>query len=813
MKKVIIGMLLILPLIIVASVLFAVDLITVQAYIAVESVELNIHELEIPLSDKQYTGFVANVYPSKAKTDIVWSIDNIVSTMPEYEGEIATIDPNTGVLSLFSYGTLRVIATTTIGNKQDSCNVYIKGDVVEGINISASSNNIKVGESLRLTTVFYPLDAVVKEINWTSSNPNMIKVDQNGIVTAVNPGSNIKISATTADNSVTGSIELNSLNGVSNYGDYFFIENSTVSLSSLGLLNVTISNIVNGTLENNNLSFINTNAPIIISTPNGNITIMKCEKDEVVIENYDILALFSIKVMKLPLVLNVVYKDVFRKNEVINNIQWTSSNPDSATISNKGVVTAIANGKNVRFTALIAGTNACSISLDVIKPISVLVLDKTEADDKRGIALTNIYGSKKVGISGLENNSFKIGVVFPSDVNIETDLAFSILDSTLATINNQGIITLIGNFNEKKSVTVIVKVINSPYESVSIERRYTFTVDQGVDCYSPADIYYATEHNMQAFMRQNMEFKNGDKTILLKNNLYGNGYLFSGVDYENKGDLTSEKSDRFNMITVLNSNVLVTNINIRNDDEQRINIPDGLQGPVIQVGWKKGEYIKNVRLEYSIFENGFYGVSSFNAEFEIDGCIIRNISNFGIHLPDYNDEISYSSSLLLNNTVLSQIIAPCIALTSDSPFVITMSSLTVTGFLDMYNWQPLTSMRMLDRRFVENDALNSLLKSAVTNYLATEFAKDKYNHIRYTQDDIGYLHLGIITAGALYEFDGEVIIEDPRIIKHSVGLTEGVLPIRLSSEVYIYLYTIDSDIKPNDEPIENSDLYARLRGE
>ncbi|MDR0750971.1 MAG: Ig-like domain-containing protein [Christensenellaceae bacterium] len=813
MKKVIVGMLLLLPLIIVASVLFAVDLISVQAYIAVERIELTPDILEIPLSDGEFSEFKAAVYPSKAITDVVFSIDSALSSLAEYEGDIATIDPKTGVLSLHSYGTLIVTATTTIGNKSDSCNVYIKGDKVEAITITSPTNTIKMGESLKLTTVFYPLDAIVRQITWESSDPNAIKVDQNGIVTGVGVKSNVKITARTLDGDVVGEIVLNSTEGASLFGDYFFIETQQVTLSSIGISSSNITGIENGQLNFDILSFINTSTPLILSTTKGNVTILKCAPNSIVIENHDILVTSSVRVMKLPLVLNAVYQDALRRSEIVNGIQWISSNLEAATISDSGIVTAKANGKNTKFTALVNDIETCSITVDVIKPISVLVLDKSESNDKRGIALQNLYGSKKI-TTALENNTLQIGVIFPVDVNVVDDLKFSVADPGLASVNSSGLVTLTGNFDDGKNVTVIVTVLNSPYESVTIERRYTFTVYTGVDCYTPSDIYKSQELNYNSYMRNDMEFKNGDKTIYLKRNLYGNGYLLSGVGYENKESLTSERSDRFNMVMVESSNVLVSNIILRNDDAERINIPDGLRGPVIQVGWTQGEIITGVRLEYSIFENGFYGIDAYNATLTVDGCIIRNISNFGIHIPAYNRRnVSYTSHVTINNCLMSQIVAPCAALTVDSAGVEEMPTLEVTGFFDMYNWQPLNSMRMLDRDFVEDEATNQLFKQLITSALANEFKKSKYDHIRYEIDDVKYLHLGIITAGAIYEYKGTLNIADKRILTYNIDAFQDYALLSGLKPVYLYLYTIESNITPIDEPVENAELYARLRGE
>ncbi|MDR2266044.1 MAG: hypothetical protein LBE09_00465, partial [Christensenellaceae bacterium] len=473
--------------------------------------------------------------------------------------------------------------------------------------------------------------------------------------------------------------------------------------------------------------------------------------------------------------------------------------------------------RNVTFTAYIEDTPICSITVDIVKPISLLVLDKSAYSDARGIALKNYYGNKRYAGGDLVANAFQIGIVFPLEVNIKEELLFISNDASLATVDSEGLVTLVGDFAGGKTVTITVSAINRPYETVPVERSYTFTVYNGVDCHTPDDIYNATENGHDVYFRNDMKFVDGDKGIKLKTNLYGNGYALDGIDYVNKGENTGvhDSSERFNIIMVNASNVTISNVIIRNDDPSRISIPDGLRGPVIQVGWKTAEYITGVRLEYSIFENGFYGVDSYNAQYTIDGCIVRNISNFGIHICSADiDGTSYSSDVTIKNSVLNEIVAPSIAVTTDTSSVTRHSTLTVEGFLDIYNWQQLNSMRLLDRDLVEDPNLNNILKGMISSLLASEFAKSRYDSIRYTKDDVSYLHLGILTAGAIYPYKGgSPKISDTRIKAFPLeALSSGEFFLTLHP-VILYNYDINSDILPESTVIEDAELYKRLRGE
>lgn len=54
--------------------------------------------------------------------------------------------------------------------------------------MNKSNLNLAVGESETLTVTINPDDATNKKVNWSSSEPNVVKVDANGKVTAVGVG-------------------------------------------------------------------------------------------------------------------------------------------------------------------------------------------------------------------------------------------------------------------------------------------------------------------------------------------------------------------------------------------------------------------------------------------------------------------------------------------------------------------------------------------------------------------------------------------------------------------------------------------------
>ena len=74
---------------------------------------------------------------------------------------------------------------------------------MDGVSISATSATLSVGSSLQLTAEVTHNNATQTGLVWSSSNPSVAAVNQNGLVTAVGMGSNneVVITATAMDGS------------------------------------------------------------------------------------------------------------------------------------------------------------------------------------------------------------------------------------------------------------------------------------------------------------------------------------------------------------------------------------------------------------------------------------------------------------------------------------------------------------------------------------------------------------------------------------------------------------------------------------
>ena len=118
------------------------------------------------------------------------SSDPNVLTVNE-NGLVTAVGDGSATITAVAVGT-NVSATTAT--------ITVTGIQPESIAINGSAwNYISVGQTKQLIATVLPENAVDKTVTWSSNNPDVATVDQNGLVTAVGTG-NAQITATTSNN-------------------------------------------------------------------------------------------------------------------------------------------------------------------------------------------------------------------------------------------------------------------------------------------------------------------------------------------------------------------------------------------------------------------------------------------------------------------------------------------------------------------------------------------------------------------------------------------------------------------------------------
>lgn len=359
MKKVLIGVLILIPIIIVASVLLTTNIISKNSYLPVDRVELNENNIEFSLDNGNTIDTLkATVYPRLAKNhNLTWSIEEQHSDIPFVYAkddpcqdcadlsdkelkehidtnhiDIATID-NNGVVTVYGYGSFIVKVTTEEGNKFATCSVKVVGDKVTKIELMPYGSSSKLsekdvismdtGERLLVNPIFTPGGARDKTVTWKSADERIVEVDKNGILSAKGAGETT-ISVSSNDTGIGTSVKVKVNNGVFKGESYCYTADTTVNVKNyMNVSDFTSVTVAGGTLSSDGTLTFDENATVATVTVNGKtfsaIKVDALSDDDIVFKNYDILLqkLYNkngdeveyIVKRGLPIYLEVVYRN------------------------------------------------------------------------------------------------------------------------------------------------------------------------------------------------------------------------------------------------------------------------------------------------------------------------------------------------------------------------------------------------------------------------------------------------------------------------------------------------------------------------
>ena len=664
MKKVLIGLLLIIPMAIVAAVVLVTNVVLITPDITVASIaivdpdfyqDVDNVSLYFDRPGMQYQ-LAALVLPKKATNKKVhWSIENSVSYDPEYEGDIATVDDN-GNVTINWTGTFDVVAKTDDGGKIDRCRFEIKSDVARSAYIVYK--DVKLGETpgidittdeiIRLEACAHPIDVDLEYVTWESSDKNVLSVDANGVVVPQGAGTATVTMKLKSKDFVSGSEkrvapEIVRTVQITVRGGVFptalkYVHTDSISLSSIGAEGSTLVKSQNATLESGAIVFSGKTGYAVLEKGGKTMTLRKVESENsIVFENADVIENSTVIVGKVPYKLNAIFA---ASGEKASGARYCSLNPDVATIDEKtGLITAISSGE-VTFTAKF-GEEIISIDLRVRKPVIYFMLEK---DAPQGIADECVYGNMYFEYSGEEMTGRlvplrQIKVVAPEDLTGSENLSrfkWSVVsDGDIATIDENGMITF-SEFEKgvRKNVKVTAEAKDSPYAGDSIKREYNFTVMYGVNVETADELTKAVNEEIdgkkyEVFLRNDITIRSeryteqdtsklnvsstekGEETrtwfnapLTLTTSLYGNGYT---IDWKHKDfDKATDKA-----------NIMGSNIFMLKGQEDK-NAPRVL---LRNVKVKSSELPK----ESSFASNDFVGIGvQTMGNVHVQYCIIEN---------------------------------------------------------------------------------------------------------------------------------------------------------------------------------------------
>lgn len=455
MKKVMLGVLVVIPIIIMLIVGLVTSFVSTQAYIGVESVSMDRDTVQIFWSDVEEDAngrYIVNlndyinvtVLPERATNKTVeWQIQGDIevttSGVPGVElveasddGYTAVDTNTTGLLEITGYCTFRV--SVNAEGYLDTCLVEVTDSDVQSITLSGE-NELFTGDKTMLSAAYNPVGSMVTEGRWESDNPSVATVDANGVVTAVGEGSAvIYMCATqngTGEEVRSEGFTVTVKAGASLFGSTVYTAERSVDLAAAGVADAAAA--TGGVIEDGVLVIDDGASSATVSSPAGDVTFVVCGADDFVIANADFFAYdpdsedtYTLGIGEIPLDLDAEWLADIGAQDEAPSATWSSSDESVATVDENGVVTAVSKGE-VTITATVAGVSK-EIRLFAVEKISIFRLQLDESSLAVGLARETVFASYRFDPTHeLTQDDYDRGTEFYVDNVLEIALSLPVV--------------------------------------------------------------------------------------------------------------------------------------------------------------------------------------------------------------------------------------------------------------------------------------------------------------------------------------------------------------------------------------------------
>lgn len=369
-----------------------------------------------------------------------------------------------GMISFDSYLThnsFKVEAVTPSGEFNYSNNedfALVSPTRVTNMNLVDSSIVLATGDTMSLAVQFSPVNATDKTVYWFTNNEKVVKVDENGVITAVGLGT-ATITAISSDGRIEDTCQVTVAKTVPVTGIEVVPNTVSVLVSSTKQLtaNVLPSNATNKAVSwsTSNASVATvSNSGLVTAKAKGTVTITAKTSDGgyqarctvTVVSSSVAVTGITLNQSAMTLYVGDVGKlaaTISPNNATNTNVVWSSSNTSVAQVDQNGTVTAIKNG-----TATIKATTADG---GFSAQCTVTVKEKTVA--VQGIEISKETMQMVIGDTGKLN-----ATVLPLD-STNKNVIWKSSDNSVATVDANGNVAAVG----QGKATISVKTVDGGF--------------------------------------------------------------------------------------------------------------------------------------------------------------------------------------------------------------------------------------------------------------------------------------------------------------------------------------------------------------
>ena len=329
-----------------------------------------------------------------------------VSMLPETASETAFTwtSSNKKIAKVSKAGKVRGIApgtvTITVSNADGSAKAKCKLSVLQGVTgmkFDKAALTVARGKKATIKPIIEPSNAADKTLKWTSSNNDVATVDENGVITAKAVGYAV-ITGKTNDGNFVDTCRVNVVYGVT--GVKLSQTSATLEVDEKLTLKATISP-KNAT--NKDVKWKSSDKGIVKVTSKGVVKALAKGTATITVSTVDggYTATCTVNVIKKATGVKIsrskatiergatyqLSASVQPTDATIRTVKWKSSNKKVATVSSKGLVTAVAAGKaKITVKSTDGGFKKTCVVTVTVNPTSI-TLNKNSATVNTGKTL------------------------------------------------------------------------------------------------------------------------------------------------------------------------------------------------------------------------------------------------------------------------------------------------------------------------------------------------------------------------------------------------------------------------------------------
>ncbi len=387
------------------------------------------------------------------------AVANVAYTLTPEDGDFSKLNwsttdetvvlVNDGILQPVGEGETKIYVEANPWDLKDSVTVKIEEVVLTGIEI-AGIERIEAGTSDVLNLIWKPQLPINSEVTWKSSDDNILTVESNGSIRAINQGFATVTATSTLGNftdqflvevfssvPVTG-VELNDGDFAMSDGDSKQLS-YTISPPDASVKSVTWAS------SNSDVATVSANgkitangvgtAEITVTTADGGFT----DKITVTVNPVDVTGI-SLNISSYEGYTNrdggavLLIATVEPDNATNNNIMWSSNNQDIATVDGMGLVSFLANG-NVQITATTDdGDYTATCDITILTGVT-------------GVSISD----RKVTMN--VDETYQLSANLLPETASNTNVTWESSDEDVVTVNANGLVTAIAAGSASVSVT------------------------------------------------------------------------------------------------------------------------------------------------------------------------------------------------------------------------------------------------------------------------------------------------------------------------------------------------------------------------